>query len=92
MNELLEMLSVAVQSQSWLIVVAAAVLLLLSVAIVVLKAINKPVPLLDTLLELGKGLVKVLPKKAPPAPVDPAKDGVAAVVKIEDARKGPPVP
>ena len=92
MNELLEMLSVAVQSQSWLIVVAAAVLLLLSVPIVVLKAINKPVPLLDTLLELGKGLVKVLPKKAPPAPADPSKDGVAAVVKIEDARKGPPAP
>lgn len=92
MNELLELLSGAVQSQSWLIVVAAAVLLALSVTIVVLKAINKPVPLLDTLLELGKGVVKVLPKKAPPPPVDPSKDGVAAVVEIKDARKGPPAP
>lgn len=90
MNELLDLLSESVQSQSWLVVVGASVLLLGTVATAVLKALKKPVPLIDTLLELGKSLVKVLPKKAPPPPADPSKDGVAAVVKIEDARNGPP--
>ncbi len=89
MNELLDLLNESVQSGSWMVVVGAAVLMAGSIATVVLKAIGKPVPVLDTLLELGKGLVKMLPKKAPPPPADPSKDGVAAVVKIEDQRKGP---
>lgn len=91
MNELLDLLNESVQSGSWMVVVGAAVLMAGSIATVVLKALGKPVPILDTLLELGKGLVKMLPKKAPPPPADPSKDGVAAVVKIED-RRGPPAP
>lgn len=91
MNELLDLLNESVQSGSWMVVVGAAVLMAGSIATVVLKALGKPVPILDTLLELGKGLVKMLPKKAPPPPADPSKDGVAAVVKIED-RRGPPTP
>ncbi len=89
MDNLLELLSDAVQSQSWLSVVAIAVLFLGSVAAVVLKALKQPVPILDTLLELGKKLLPMLPKKSPPPPADPSKDGLAAVVKIEDQRKGP---
>lgn len=90
-TSLLDMLSHAVAAQDWLQTAAIAVLVVMSLAAVVLKALKKPVPILDSLLELGKGLVKVLPKKSPPPPADPAKDGLAAVVKFEDKR-GPPAP
>ena len=90
MNDLLDLLNSAVQSQNWVLVAAVAVLLLLSIAVVVLKALNKDVPILGTILDLGKGLVKFIPGKAPPpVPVGEA-DGIAKVVPIEDARKGPP--
>lgn len=91
MDNLLDLLNGAVSSQDWLQTAAIAVLVALSLTAVVLKALKKPVPLLDTLLDLGKGLLKVLPKKSPPPPADPAKDGLAAVVKFEDKR-GPPEP
>lgn len=95
MNELLDTLNVAVQTQSWVTVAAAGALVLVSLAALVLKALKRPVPVLDTILSLGMGLLKVLPKKAPPPPADPSKDGVLAVVKIEDSRdsrKLPPSP
>ena len=83
MDELLKMLSDAVQSQSWLVVVVVSLLLVLSLVVVVLKAMKKDIPILGTMLDLGKGLVKVLPKKEAPAPADPSKVGVAAVVPVE---------
>jgi nicotinamide riboside transporter PnuC len=87
MDELIQQLSDAVQSQNWLVVVVASVLAALAIVSIVLKALKKPVPILDTLLELGKGLVKILPAKKAPAPVDPSKDGVNAVVPVEDQTK-----
>ena len=89
MDNLLELLNEAVQSQSWVSVAAIAVLVVGSLAALVLKALKRPVPILDTLIELGKKLLPMLPKKSPPPPADPSKDGLAAVVKIEDQRKGP---
>jgi len=87
MDELLTLLGDAVQSQSWLVVAVVSVLVLLSLAITVLKLLKKDVPILGTVLDIGKGLVKVLPKKEPPAPADPSKDGIAAVVKVEETLK-----
>lgn len=87
MDELLKLLGDAVQSQSWLVVAVVSVLVLLSLAITVLKLLKKDVPILGTVLDLGKGLVKVLPKKEVPAPADPSKDGIAAVVKVEETLK-----
>lgn len=87
MDDLLNQLGQLVQSQDWLSVAVVSALILVSVAGVVLKALGKSVPILNTVVDLGKGVLKVLPKKAPPPPADPAKDGLAAVVKIEDKRE-----
>lgn len=87
MDDLLNQLGQLVQSQDWLSVALVAALVLLSLAMVVLKALGKNIPILGTILDLGKGVLKVLPKKAPPPPADPSKDGLAAVVKIEDKRE-----
>lgn len=87
MDELLTQLSDAVAAQNWIVVVPVAALVLVSIVSVVLKALGKPVPILDSILNLGKGVVKVLPAKKAPAPVDPAKDGIANVVKITDVEK-----
>lgn len=89
-SNLLDMLNAAVQSSDWVSVVAVGALIVLSLVVIVLKALKKPVPVLDSVLEVGKGLVKVLPKKEPPAPVDSSKTGLAAVVKIDDKREVPP--
>ena len=53
MDELLKMLSDAVASQNWLTVAAVSVVLVAGLASVVLKALKKPVPILDTLLDLA---------------------------------------
>lgn len=87
MDDLLNQLGQLVQSQDWLSVAVVSALVLLSLAMVVLKALGKNIPILGTILDLGKGVLKVLPKKAPPPPADPDKDGLAAVVKIEDKRE-----
>jgi len=83
MEDLLKQLSDAVASQNWLTVVVVSAVVLASVVSVVLKALKRPVPLLDSVLNVAKGAVKMLPKKDPPPPADPAKDGVAAVVPVE---------
>jgi hypothetical protein len=46
------------------------------------------VPILDTLIDLAKGGVKLLPKKEAPKPAEGAPEGVAAVVPVEE-KKGP---
>jgi hypothetical protein len=86
MDELLNQLSEAVASQNWLVVVIVGVVLALALVSVVLKAIGKPVPLLDTLLDFAKRVIPSLPKKAPPAPVD-GKQGVAAIIPVEETKK-----
>jgi len=83
MEELLKLLSDAVASQNWLTVVVVSLVVLASLASIILKALKKPVPVLDSVVDLAKAGVKMLPKKDPPPPVDPSKDGVSAVVPVE---------
>jgi hypothetical protein len=67
-----------------------AVALVAMVVPVVLKALGKDVPIIDSLLEAVVGLVEKLraSKNAAPPPADPSKpDGIAAVVPIETAKK-----
>ena len=82
MDELLKMLSDAVASQNWLVVVAVSLVVLASVVSLVLKALKKPVPALDSVVDLAKAGVQMLPKKDPPPPADPSKEGVAGVVPV----------
>lgn len=87
MDELLSVISDAAQSSNWpLLAVASAVGLLFLVQFV-LKAFGKDVSLLSKLVDLGKGLLKVFPKKAPPAPKADEATGVEAVVKVEAEKK-----
>lgn len=86
MDELLKMLSDAVAGQNWVVVVVVSVLVLLSIVALVLKVMGKDVPIIGTLLDLGKGIVKVLPAKKV-EPVDPAKEGIAGVVEVKDESK-----
>lgn len=86
MDEFLNMLSDAVMSQNWFLVVGIAVVLILSVTKSVLKAMGKPFPILDSILELAKGALKFVPKKAPPAPAPGEPTGVAAVVPVEEKK------
>ncbi len=88
MDELLNLLSDAVATQNWLVVVPVALILVLGVVSAVLKALKKPVPILDTLIDLAKGGVKLLPKKEAPKPAEGEAQGVAAVVPVEE-KKGP---
>lgn len=89
MEELLKLLSDAVASQSWMTVVVISVVVLASVVSVVLKALKRPVPLLDSALSIARGAIKMLPKKDLPPPADPSKDGVAAVVAVEKSEDAP---
>jgi hypothetical protein len=84
MQELLNSLSEAVAAQNWIVVVVVSVLVLLTLAALILKALGRDVPILGTIIDLGRGVVQFLPKKAPPAPVDPSKQGVAGVVEVKD--------
>ena len=88
MDEFLNMLSDAVASQNWFLVAGIAVVLILGVVRTILKAVGKPFPVLDSVLELAKGALKFIPKKAPPAPAPGEPTGVAAVVPVEE-KKGP---
>jgi len=87
MEELLQSLSDAVASQSWLTVVVVSLVVLASVASLILKALKKPVPILDSVIDVAKGAVKMLPKKSPPPPADPSKDGLAAIVPIKKSEE-----
>lgn len=88
MDELLKLLSDAVATQNWLVVVPVALVLVLGVVSAVLKALKKPVPILDTIIDLARGGIKLLPKKEAPKPPE-GGDGVASVVPVETEKKGP---
>lgn len=86
-ESLFDLVNQAAQTQQWLILAIAAVLLIVPV---VLKALGKSVPVLDQILAVAASLLKTFAKKAPPpAQLPENQDGVAKVVPIEDARKGP---
>ena len=88
MDDFLNMLSDAVVSQNWMLVAGIAVVLILGVVKTVLKAVGKPFPLLDSVLDFAKAALKFIPKKAPPAPAPGEAQGVSAVVPVEE-KKGP---
>lgn len=87
MNELLDTLNTAVQTQNWVLLALVAVLIVGGIVSVILKAMGKSVPIVDTLLELGKSLIKVVPAKKAPEPKPGEPSGIAAVVKIDDKRE-----
>lgn len=89
MDDFLNLLSDAVVSQNWPLVAAIAVVFILSVVSLVLKALGKNVPLVDKVLDFAKSGLKFIPKKAPPAPAPGEPQGVAAVVPVVEEKKGP---
>lgn len=86
MDDFLNMLSDAVVSHNWPLVAGIAVVLILGVVRTILKAVGKPFPVLDSVLELAKGALKFIPRKAPPAPAPGEPTGVAAVVPVEEKK------
>ena len=75
----------AAQNKDWLTLAIAAVLLIVPV---VMKALGKKVPLLDSGLDLVAKILPALKKKpVEPPPAEGEKQGLAAVVPIEDAKK-----
>lgn len=86
MDDFLNLLSDAVVSQNWFLVVAIAVVLVLAVVDAVLKALGKPVRILGSVLDLAKSGLKMIPRKAPPAPAPGEPAGVAAVVPVEEKK------
>jgi hypothetical protein len=85
MDELLALLNDAAANQNWPVLAAGVVLLAVPI---VLKAIGKPVPILDqaipTAIKFLKGIKKPAPK---PETLPENQPGLSNVVNIEDARK-----
>lgn len=82
MDDLLSSLTDAASRGDWLQVAVMAVVAVAVLVAAGLKVAGKQVPVLDKLIDLAKGLLKLLPKKQVEAkPGDP--QGVEAVVKVE---------
>ena len=84
MNDLLEIVDAAAQSQDWVILAIAAVLIIVPI---VLKALGKKVPLVDAALSLAVGVLKSVKRKQPPPPE--VEGGVGAVVPVAELPKPP---
>lgn len=83
MDDILSMLGDAAQVQDWL---GLGLLALVVVVPVVLKALGKKIPLVDTAISAILAFVKSRKPKAPPALKEGEKEGLAAVVKIEEKK------
>lgn len=83
MDETLNMLNAAAQSQDWL---ALGLLSLVVVVPVVLKAMGKKVPFVDTAVSAVLAFVKSKKPKEPPPPAKDEKTGLEAVVKVEEKK------
>jgi hypothetical protein len=85
-----ELINQAVAQKDWIMLGAASLLLVVPV---VLKALGKNVPMLDFAIDLGRKLLlsraKIVPVEKKP---EDEPKGIAAIVDIQDARKGPPEP
>ena len=68
-----------------MVVVGTAVAILVTLVAIGLKMAGRSVPVLDQIVSLVNAGVKLLPKKAPPAPAPDEKTGLAAVVDIKSA-------
>lgn len=85
--DLSALINEAAQNKEWVLLAVSAVALIVPI---VLKAIGKQVPLLDTILDVAiKIAVSLRKPKAVEAPKDgeTKAEGVAGVVKIEDEKK-----
>lgn len=83
MDETLTLLNNAAQSQDWL---ALGLLALVVVVPVVLKAMGKKIPFVDTAVSAIVAFVKSKKPKEPPPPAKDEKTGLEAVVKVEDKK------
>lgn len=83
MDGVMEMLNAAAQSQDWL---ALGLLAVAVVVPVVLKAMGKKVPFVDTAVSAIVAFVKSKKPKEPPPPAKDEKTGLEAVVKVEDKK------
>ena len=89
MDELLSLLNDAASTQNWPVLAAGVVLLAVPI---VLKAIGKPVPILDQALPAAVKFLKGIKKPAPkPETLPENQPGLSNVVHIDKARedKGP---
>lgn len=86
MNDILTIIDTAAQSQDWVILAIASVVLIVPI---VLKALGKKVPLVDAGVSLVVGILKGMKRKAPPPLPEGEKDGVAAVVPVKDVSEQP---
>lgn len=85
-----DLINQAVASHDYVLLVLAVLLLAVPAG---LKLAGKNVPGLDAAIDLGKKLLLTRAKIVPVVPPSEGeKTGIAAVVDIQDARKGPPEP
>lgn len=85
-----ELINQAVASKDYVLLVLAVLLLAVPTG---LKLAGKDVPGLTSAIELGKKLLLTRAKIVPVVPpAEGEKTGIAAVVDINDGRKGPPAP
>lgn len=85
-----DLISQAVASHDYVVLVLAVLLLAVPAG---LKLAGKSVPGLDSAIELGKKLLLTRAKIVPVVPpAEGEKQGIAAVVDVQEARKGPPAP
>lgn len=83
MDDTLTLLNSAAQAQDWL----ALGLLVVAIAVpVVLKAMGKKVPFVDTAVSAVLAFVKSKKPKEPPAPAKDEKQGIAAVVDVAEKK------
>lgn len=86
--DLNQIINDAAQGHDWLVLAIAAVLLIVPV---VMKALGKKVPIVDTILDLGLKVLPLLKKKPVEPPADPSQpQGIAKVVEVvKDPKNGP---
>lgn len=85
-----DLINQAVAAHDYVLLVAAVLLLAIPAG---LKLAGKSVPGLDGAIELAKKFLLTRAKVAPVVPpAEGEKTGIAAVVDIQEARKGPPAP
>lgn len=84
MSDVLDIIDTAAQTQDWLVLAVASVLLIVPI---VLKALGKRVPLVDGAIKLAVGILKSRKPKEPPAPQSGETQGIPSVVPVTDAEK-----
>ena len=85
MDDLLSLINDAASTQNWPVLAGAVAVLVVPI---VLKAIGKPVPILDQAIPTAVKFLKGIKKPAPkPETLPENQPGLANVVNIEDARK-----